>query len=559
MRAKHPSIRKKNQEDNVSEKEPINESITIVNMEAASKDVFWFENEEDDIHPRSISPPSFLPPSTVSTQELDKLLPRPESRDSILSQIYQAERQMEERDLEPNWFNQSFGSVYAENLRLESSSSKCGDCEKTTSEMNKLRKHLDNITVKTNIFFKKTEAQKTLLRKQIKKSEATECEECPLRASVEEDQAKAIKTKETELEEIKKQLKLVKERNIVILVEQKKMKREKKDMEKNKKEHEGNLKELQNTNSELEKNNATLKIELKSKDNIIEGLKELIGIDEYNDEEKEEETVSFEKEISGPVCLTCNKKFPEKSALDQHMHAKHNKGECPLCDEVFPLGAALEKHTDECMESIKDNAHECPDCKNTFMTKKALKTHTAKKKCNHQDNKFICPNCKMIINNENEMKKHKQRCTNEGQLVKERSKLVCKHWRRGNCCQGESCGFSHVGHQNITTHEGGLTKSAGFTSACRHGSSCEWLARGKCSYFHKNVGVQMPFVRRKNNDKDQHQEAPRGITRRRQECRHAANCRNFPNCIYLHSLEDFPDLLTGNQPIKPMRKVNRRQ
>ena len=335
------------------------------------------------------------------------------------------------------------------------------------------------------------------------------------------------------------------------------MKREKKDMEKNKKEHEGNLKELQNINNDLEKNNATLKIELKSKDNIIEGLKELMGMEESNDKEKETETVTLDKVTSGPVCLTCNKKFPEKSALDQHMHAKHSQGECPLCDEVFPLGTALENHTDECMESIKDNAHECRDCKNTFLTKRALKTHIAKKKCKHQDHKFICPNCKVIINNKKEMERHEQRCTQEGQQTKERSRLVCKHWRRGKCNRGESCGFSHVGHQTSSDREGGLTKSTGFLPACRHGSSCEWLARGKCSYFHKNIEVHQ--VRTQNHEKAQYKEAPRGNTHSRLECRYAADCRKFPNCAYLHSMEDFPTLIAGNPQIRNGRKPNKRQ
>lgn len=157
MRAKHQSIKKKNQEENDSDKDVSDKSIMIKNMEEAAKDFYWIENEDENTPPRSISPPPNFPPPTVSTQELEKLLPRPESRDSMLSQVYEAERLMEERDLDSNWFNQSFDSVYAENLRRQSSNSKCGDCEKSTSENNMLRKHVDEITQKTNIFFKKTE------------------------------------------------------------------------------------------------------------------------------------------------------------------------------------------------------------------------------------------------------------------------------------------------------------------------------------------------------------------------------------------------------------------
>ena len=90
---------------------------------------------------------------------------------------------------------------------------------------------------------------------------------------------------------MKKQFKLVKERNIALLVDQKKMKKEKKEMEKNKKEHEENLRELRDVNSDLEKHNATLKIKLKGKDDLIKGLKELSGIDESVDMTKKSQVL----------------------------------------------------------------------------------------------------------------------------------------------------------------------------------------------------------------------------------------------------------------------------
>ena len=48
MRAKHPIIKKKNQEDNVTEKEPINESIVIVNMEEAESEANAKPTEDEE-------------------------------------------------------------------------------------------------------------------------------------------------------------------------------------------------------------------------------------------------------------------------------------------------------------------------------------------------------------------------------------------------------------------------------------------------------------------------------------------------------------------------------
>ena len=397
-----------------------------------------------------------------------------------------------------------------------------------------------------------------------------------LRKEVETQKEKKIDELENIISEMKNQMKVVRERNLVILVDQKKMKRERK-------EYNETLKELREINNGLIKDNATFKIKLKRKDDLIEGLREVSEIEI----ETEDDSVVFDKETSGPVCLTCDKRFPVKRALDQHMQAKHNQGECPLCDETFPLGAALEEHTDECMDRLQDKTHECPECKNTFLTKRALKTHSAKhNNFNTKGTKCVCPNCKMIINNVNELNNHKQKCTLEDQQTKEKSKIVCKHWRRGTCNRGDSCGFSHVGHQNTTTPEGRITKLAGYTPACKHGSSCEWLAKGKCSFFHINVGVQQPKMWRQNEERDQHQKAPINTqrrpefqlpkvwrkneerdqhnkaprnTHRRPECRHGADCRKFPDCPFLHSLEDFPNLLKANQQKRSGMNSFRRQ
>ena len=163
-----------------------------------------------------------------------------------------------------------------------------------------------------------------------------------------------------------------------------------------------------------------------------------------------------------------------------------------------------------------------------------------------------------------------------------KSKEVCFHWRRGHCSKGDSCRFSHVGHQkdNIT----GTTKR---TPACSNGSGCEWLKKGSCSFFHPRVGVQRPWVSKeggsraqgdrqesrsqggrqemrgqggrgqgghqadrgqggRQEDRSQEQPTRNLIQPDRLKCRFDGRCERIPNCPFIHSLEDFP-LLQGRR------------
>ena len=87
---------------------------------------------------------------------------------------------------------------------------------------------------------------------------------------------------------------------------------------------------------------------------------------------------------------------------------------------MFPLGSALEKHTDKCMDKLQYKAQECPDCKNTFLTKKALKSHITKH--NNNTTKYACSHNKMIILTETELKNHEMRCISEVQHGIKRAK-----------------------------------------------------------------------------------------------------------------------------------------
>ena len=126
---------------------------------------------------------------------------------------------------------------------------------------------------------------------------------------------------------------------------------------------------------------------------------------------------------------------------------------------------------------------------------------------------------------------------------------------------------------------------------CKNGSSCDWLKRGVCSYFHERVGVQKSWVsKEKRHDGDHQENHSRRDARPHQErqpqqgtrprlaqsrnhspeqqdrqsqcaiCRHDGRSDRIPNCPHLHieSLKDFP-LFQGrrNQTIRRTQNPRR--
>ena len=512
-----------------------------------------FENHMKKVHPsvnigEKSSPTSnnttssTLPPTSAPTSLLSTPADSPPLPDQTIEEMYNDNEWMEAVAEEVKLMTE-MEQMTEEDMEEESSNNQV---------VNQLKEKMER--------FKTIANKKSSVVKSLKEVKDKLVYDIKMRKEVEIKKEEKIDEQEEIIKDVKDQMKSVKERNLVILVEQKKMKRDQK-------EHEKDLKELRDINGEVAKINATLKIKLKKKDDLIESLKELSGIEE-SDEENEErtnESIVFDKETSGTLCLICDKPFPQKRALEQHMEAKHNQGECPLCDELFPLGITLEKHTDECMDKLQDKAHECPDCRNTFLTRKALKSHMSKhkKKCIEKATKYACSNCKMIIHNETELQNHERRCTGEVQHGKVRSNIVCKHWRRGNCTRGDSCGFSHVGHQSTESSEHNSTKSTEYTQACKHGLACSWLAKGICSYFHQNVGVQKPWITKNKTEKPQNIQPQKGHSFSqasvRPVCKFGARCTKVPDCTFLHLMADFPTLQMANQQKRTVKKSNWKQ
>ena len=218
------------------------------------------------------------------------------------------------------------------------------------------------------------------------------------------------------------------------------------------------LEELREAHAHIAKEKNNLEIELQTKDFMIKEKTNLLtkhGIQEDVEVVAEIEPSSNRMDKnSGPMCIACDRKFVSDHDLENHMNSKHEK-------------------------NVK-----CPSCKNVF-TRDALKKHTDKGKCTPKDVSYVCTVCKMLCIDEEDLKEHKKADHDDN-----RSKQVCRHYKKGNCRRGDSCPWAHVGH--VTQENSNITHKSTTVRPCRNGIDCVWKARGRCHFQHEGVGKQTP-------------------------------------------------------------------
>ena len=279
-------------------------------------------------------------------------------------------------------------------------------------------------------------------------------------------------------------------------------------------------------------------------------------------------------ESAGHGCNACNKTFRRSDDLDKHIEDKHEEKTCTYCDKVLRNEASLINHTKQCLEHGTKTVN-CNKCDKKF-TNFAMRRH--KDVCQGKQ-EFDCPECGMISTTAIASKNHYDK---EHKMELVQSREVCFHWRNGNCTN-VNCRFAHVGIQkkrNLTDTSRKSTR----VPACKNGSSCEWLDRGSCSYYHARVGVQRPWVhkeggkggqqsdrpqrnqqgqegrfrqevRSRQAQGDRHQQPSRNQTQYREQqlgrlpCKFDGRCERIPNCPFIHSLQDFPLLQARRNPV----------
>ena len=178
-------------------------------------------------------------------------------------------------------------------------------------------------------------------------------------------------------------------------------------------------------------------------------------------------------------------------------------------------------------------------CGKEFVSSTALKNHM--KSSHFGTQRKVCTKCGEMLNININIKKHNDVCGKsvESDMIETKSKIVCKHWRRGRCDRGSKCNFSHVGQQDTPRPGNKSTKSK---VTCRNGPSCSFLARGKCNFEHhiNNRHQEQEQQIRRPIQTNRHHDQVMGKQSDRLPCKFGAECDRVPNCPFIHSLVDFP-------------------
>ena len=330
------------------------------------------------------------------------------------------------------------------------------------------------------------------------------------------------------------------------------LKKEEKEHEKTKSLFKSSIETLQETVGNVTKINNDLKTEVSTQKELIknlEGDRNKSKSVEANDG-VQRETVDMSKENPTQTCQACDKVFKAAGDLDKHMTDKHTESECHMCNKTFTTRKEVQDHI--CLEGdIVPQKCKKSYCDKEFVSSTALKNHMKSSHFGHQRN--VCTKCGEILSTDTNMKHHSKSCGKSGdsETTQEKSRAVCKHWRRGRCDRGSQCKFSHVGRQDAAPPSTQSTKN---TVTCRNGPSCSYLARGRCHFDHHtgnrhNEGeedvMRTNRTRRQPDQGREGQSSARAGQGRRQQserlpCKFGADCDRVPNCPFLHSLRDFP-------------------
>ena len=102
-------------------------------------------------------------------------------------------------------------------------------------------------------------------------------------------------------------------------------------------------------------------------------------------------------------CVTCAKKFAERSELIQHMddHNAMKPFKCDLCDLGFTHLSAKKRHE---KTHSSEKPHQCKDCMKAFYRKSDLTTHA--KTHSKPKQRHSCEQCGQMFTTENQLKEH---------------------------------------------------------------------------------------------------------------------------------------------------------
>ena len=170
----------------------------------------------------------------------------------------------------------------------------------------------------------------------------------------------------------------------------------------------------------------------------IKQWEELCQTNDEDDKEDEVQEVGLvrnpmSKNKSGHLCVTCDQRFAKNNGLEKHILDKHTELWCDYCGILCRNKNELKQHMEQCQE-LGMEAIECNKCSKKLVTE----TESRQKQKQNQD----------------------------------KSNIVCRHYRNGNCDRGDRFEYSHVGFVRNSSKSKPTSPTRKKASICRHGDAC---------------------------------------------------------------------------------------
>ena len=192
-------------------------------------------------------------------------------------------------------------------------------------------------------------------------------------------------------------------------------------------------------NGSLNKDISDLKMQLQVKDGLVKELKETYGV---GGEVTIVASTHGAVKKSSHECNACGKIFRTSIDLEKHIEAKHDEKPCVYCEKLFRTESSLVKHHKVCTSNVGLADSVCDKCNKKFKDQ-GLKRHWAK--CQDNEGEFDCPDCGEIFESAKAVKAHQRVVHDQQEYEPVRSRIVCKHWKNGNCFKGDKYGFKPCG------------------------------------------------------------------------------------------------------------------
>ena len=280
---------------------------------------------------------------------------------------------------------------------------------------------------------------------------------------------------------------------------------------------------LAKTKEESEKRLKDAEDEIKEKNSMIRHLEEDLGVWESNEpqltaaneqldaREREVESISQEDQediVSVAKCQECN--FCTKNATKMKGHmVRHRTYKCEQCQDVLKDLADLNSHINRVHRT---DTFSCNKCNKQFKAENSLKQHMStqhtklqqsvsppighpqwameRNETNNLD--YTCNQCESAFSELKDLRNHKAN-EHKGESFKgfQNVQKQCHFFKQGRCNRIR-CRFAHgpPAQQQQQEQDQQEQQQHDDHPLCTRGDQCQFLAWGKCNYFHPGVGVQ---------------------------------------------------------------------